>query len=596
MYRGGGVPATPAARRKAARLLSLKMPNTASEMLLRWCRESSCEGDGGDEDVDDDEDDGGDEELLSPRDPAPATSFLEDAALVILLCSCTLDGGGAGEAGGSLAQCCAALRWLQSCADAGLVSQEIADELPSAVFDALRRPELSTSLPVAWLRIDLHYLLATRATRGVADGHAALEGEGAAVMSYFGAAAAVAATGASAAAATAEAWANLKPPPPVAVTSAAGRAGARLGGRRLTLEQQAAVNLPVAFGTPQRIRLVAYAGTGKTTTLCELARRHRGKRVLYLAFNKDVQDDAQRNVFRDDPLVTCKTTHALALMYMTRRGQMRNKPKIELSVPPKAVGAAVRTRCPDFAGVLSDADARLISKVVDEYMVTTDLVVTAEHVAKHPSPRVANSPQQRAQTLWFAQAVVDSMVDIHDKDVMYTHNGYLKRWFLLPTPYTDLSEDFDLILNDEAKDLNPGTMAIVNAQNVPVVSVGDPHQHIYGFNGAKNGLCANAADVELRLTRCFRFDPAVAWIANKVIALKEEWRLLSGARACVAGDATRPPSRVYLVVVPASGSSGDARNEIHFMLRLATVNLRENAPPPCVLCRSNANVLNALLW
>ena len=35
--------------------------------------------------------------------------------------------------------------------------------------------------------------------------------------------------------------------------------------------------------TPYRIRMLAYAGTGKTTTLAALARRHSDKRVLYLA-------------------------------------------------------------------------------------------------------------------------------------------------------------------------------------------------------------------------------------------------------------------------------------------------------------------------
>lgn len=52
--------------------------------------------------------------------------------------------------------------------------------------------------------------------------------------------------------------------------------------RRLTEEQLAAVNLDIAFGTPQRIRLIAYAGTGKTTTMAQIALRHSDKRVLYL--------------------------------------------------------------------------------------------------------------------------------------------------------------------------------------------------------------------------------------------------------------------------------------------------------------------------
>ena len=179
-----------------------------------------------------------------------------------------------------------------------------------------------------------------------------------------------------------------------------------------------------------------------------------------------------------------------------------------------------------------------------------------------------------------------------------------------PRPwYKALSQDYDLILVDEAQDLNPVTMAIIEEQTIPVMYVGDTHQHIYGFNGAKDGLRANRADVELRLTRSFRFGPAVAWIANKVVALKGEHKMLSGARPCVAGDASRPPSRVF--AVNTGNTSSDA---VKIMLSRATANMPrggrggvdadadDDAPgggggaPPCVLCRSNANVLNAAIW
>ena len=85
---------------------------------------------------------------------------------MILLCCCSVtagfevgEGGGGGGGGGGgarngLEQCRNALRWLQSCADAGVVTQQIAEEIPSAVLDALRRPEFSASLPVAWRGCD----------------------------------------------------------------------------------------------------------------------------------------------------------------------------------------------------------------------------------------------------------------------------------------------------------------------------------------------------------------------------------------------------------------------------------------------------------
>lgn len=210
----------------------------------------------------------------------------------------------------ALNQCRAALRWLQSCVDDEIVSQEIADEIPAAVFSALSRPEFSSSLPLAWLRNDLHYLLATSANRvrgGVLEGNrVAVEGEGGVIVGgviegFHTAATAAAATVTAAAAADAsrpahaaasEAWVSLNPPAAAAPPSqmqdrwAATDNGRAAAERKLTDEQLAAVNVNIAFKTPQRIRLIAYAGTGKTTTLRHIARKHREKRVLYLVFNK----------------------------------------------------------------------------------------------------------------------------------------------------------------------------------------------------------------------------------------------------------------------------------------------------------------------
>jgi superfamily I DNA/RNA helicase len=72
------------------------------------------------------------------------------------------------------------------------------------------------------------------------------------------------------------------------------------------------------------------------------------------------------------------------------------------------------------------------------------------------------------------------VLDLNDPSTR-VHNGYLKRW-ALTNP--DLSAEFDLVLLDEAQDLDPCTGGVVFAQPMPVVYVGDSHQHIYG-RGAK---------------------------------------------------------------------------------------------------------------
>lgn len=59
-----------------------------------------------------------------------------------------------------------------------------------------------------------------------------------------------------------------------------------------------------------------HAGTGKTTTLVNYAKRRPHLRFLYVAFNKSVADEAQR---RFPGNVTSKTVHSLAFADIGKR-------------------------------------------------------------------------------------------------------------------------------------------------------------------------------------------------------------------------------------------------------------------------------------
>ena len=65
---------------------------------------------------------------------------------------------------------------------------------------------------------------------------------------------------------------------------------------RLTAEQLAVVDTNVAKA--EILKIVAYAGTGKTTVLLEYARARPSKKYLYLAFNTSVRDEAKRELSR----------------------------------------------------------------------------------------------------------------------------------------------------------------------------------------------------------------------------------------------------------------------------------------------------------
>src|SRR5438132_14185115 len=72
-----------------------------------------------------------------------------------------------------------------------------------------------------------------------------------------------------------------------------------------TDEQRMAVD---KFLTGKPLKIAAFAGTGKTTTLRMLAEATRARGV-YLAFNKSIATEAKQKFPRS---VDCRTTHAIA--------------------------------------------------------------------------------------------------------------------------------------------------------------------------------------------------------------------------------------------------------------------------------------------
>ncbi|MDP2097760.1 MAG: UvrD-helicase domain-containing protein, partial [Methylobacter sp.] len=112
------------------------------------------------------------------------------------------------------------------------------------------------------------------------------------------------------------------------------------------------------------------------------------------------------------------------------------------------------------------------------------------------------------------------MIDIDDRDVGMLHDGYLKL-FQLSDP--DLS-GYDYLLVDESQDTNPVTMSIIFKQTAQKVFVGDSHQAIYGWRGARNalGFAIKQGAVDRYLTGSFRFGSNIAQVANKILAVKGE--------------------------------------------------------------------------
>jgi F-box protein 18 (helicase) len=111
-----------------------------------------------------------------------------------------------------------------------------------------------------------------------------------------------------------------------------------------------------------------------------------------------------------------------------------------------------------------------------------------------------------AEQLWMM------MADTRNSEIGMLHDGYLKL-YQLSNPILD----FDCVLLDEAQDTNPVTARIVLSQPCPKILVGDPHQQIYSFRGARDAMQRITAGRIMYLTYCFRFGSNIAILANQIL-------------------------------------------------------------------------------
>lgn len=274
----------------------------------------------------------------------------------------------------------------------------------------------------------------------------------------------------------------------------------------ITPEQQAVCDSDASV-----MKVKAGAGTGKTTTLQGLATRHPRDRVLYLAFNKAIKEEAQA---RFPSNVRAMTAHGLAFSkigrYYADQGQLAQG-----DIKPFQVLPFLTASVSQIPKGLHNLYGGRVIETLKAFLISPDAHLDQQHVCVGASPGEKKyfSPEfllADARSLWAAMQSFQAPVPM-------IHDGYLKL-FQLENP--DLG--YDLILLDEAQDTNPVTQALVNGQPSRLVYVGDEHQAIYGFRGASNAMALIEAEEEHLLTGSFRFGPGVAEVANHILAAKGE--------------------------------------------------------------------------
>lgn len=257
----------------------------------------------------------------------------------------------------------------------------------------------------------------------------------------------------------------------------------------------------------KRLVVSACAGSGKTTTLRRFAEENPTERMLYVAYNRAIRDEAEQKFPFN---VTCKTSHQLAWPTMGKYYRQRLVNTLRLT---------------DVARALNSRNwplSRLTLDVLNRFMSSAAPLITPAF-APEPDDCKGLDP---GKILLSARFIWD-MMSARQGDFPVTHDTYLKLYQL---SQPNLSSRYSTLLFDEAQDANPVTSAIVLGQACRVVLVGDCHQQIYRFRGADNAMNAPALDGadRLWLTHSFRFGPEVAQVANRLLALKGETHQVIG--------------------------------------------------------------------
>lgn len=274
---------------------------------------------------------------------------------------------------------------------------------------------------------------------------------------------------------------------------------------RLTPEQEAIIR------SAGDIRINAVAGSGKTTTIIHYAAtRPQGSRILYLAFNKTVRQEAKRR-FAEQGLhrVQVETAHSLSYKAVVQGSRYTVRPQ----------------------GYKTHEVAELLG--LSDHGEKHGAYILANHVNKFIS-YFCNSEVQKVQQLNYIDTVVDEkakafvrtfysyivegtrhlLKKMKEGEIDITHDFYLKL-YQLSSPVLP----YHYILFDEGQDASPAMLDVFLKQKAVKVIVGDTHQQIYSWRYAVNSL-EKVGFKDYSLSTSFRFGKDIAGLASQILDWK----------------------------------------------------------------------------
>jgi len=240
----------------------------------------------------------------------------------------------------------------------------------------------------------------------------------------------------------------------------------------------------IIFSEDSTMHIFSLAGTGKTFTLSEYAKLHKFSKILYIVYNSSMRISA---MMRFSERVKVETFHSLSYKYIGKHYEVGDIKLEKISEITK----------------LNIRDSYSLIKLIGEFCNSDKKEIT-----EFNSPLV-----EKAKLIW------DMMLD---KKLPMLHDVHLKLFELNGVKLSD----YEIIMVDEAQDINIVGLNIVNNQDAKKIFIGDPNQRIYSFRGSLD-IFKDKSD-KYMLTKSFRFGQEIADIANIILERKNYKYKLEG--------------------------------------------------------------------
>lgn len=275
------------------------------------------------------------------------------------------------------------------------------------------------------------------------------------------------------------------------------------------------------------LKVIAFAGSGKTTTL-KLCAKRRSDRGMYLAFNKAIADEAKQKL----ATTRCGATTMHGLAYGVMRELMgqparinaktlmesglmeQHRPPIIRGWGPYRIAAAVVRTMVAFSNSADQEilPAHALEAIIDsvgdpDFLVGDDVKGKAQEAI-----RFLTTPLVELATAYWLRCIEEGA---------YSHDMYLKMLDLDDGIRQDAFGRLKYLMVDEAQDINPVQRSIILKTGLPIIAVGDPFQQIYSWRGAENALQLMRGE-ELHLTQSFRFGEEIAEIARMILRTRPD--------------------------------------------------------------------------